>query len=146
MAGVAAILSFTFHKGFPMVFPRAPQTRDVDVLVEFLRRIQKARETWDYESAEEMIDPKAILRTRDGEKVGIDSIIRFLKTLGEKPYKAEIVAPKGGLATVLITPITIDTRAQSREQIYRIRNDKLIELIDMGRTPEMVYRPMSQPN
>jgi hypothetical protein len=129
-----------------MVFPRAQQTRDIDFLVEFLRRIQKARETWDYELVEEMIHAKAILRTVDGEKTGVDPIIRFLKSIGEKPYKAEIVAPKGGLATVLITPITIDTRAQSREQIYRIRNDMLIELTDLGRTPEMVYRPMSQPN
>ncbi|MBM4406321.1 MAG: hypothetical protein FJ039_09120 [Chloroflexi bacterium] len=129
-----------------MVFPRAQQTRDIDFLVEFLRRVQKARETGDYQPVAALIHPKALLRTHGGEKTGVDPIVNHLKTLAEKPYKAEIVAPKGGLATVLITPITVDTRAQSHEQVYRIRGDMLIELIDMGRTPEMVFRPMSQPN
>lgn len=129
-----------------MVFPRAPQTRDIDFLVEFLRRVQKARETGDYQPVSALIHPKALLRTPGGEKTGVDPIVNHLKALAEKPYKAEIVAPKGGLATVLITPVTMDTRPQSREQVYRIRGDVLIELIDMARTPEMVFRPMSQPN
>ena len=129
-----------------MVFPRAYQTRDVDILTEFLRRVYKARDTWDYEPVEAMIEENAILRTRDGEKVGRDPIIRHLKVLGEHEYKASIVAPKGGRSTVIITPVTIDTRPESHEQFYRVKKDKIAELTDFGRKPEQVYRPLSQPN
>ena len=67
--------------------------------------------------------------------------------MAQEPYRASIVAPKGGLVSVLISPIRIDgDRRGSREQIYRLRHDKIVEVIDLGRTPQMVNRPLSQPN
>lgn len=129
------------------IVKRAPQTRECDVLKKFLRRVLQAHHTGDYGPVEAMIAPDAILRTAQGEREGAAQIIEHLKELGKAPYRAQIVAPKGGLVTVNISPITIDGGwGPAHEQVYRLYHDKLAELIDLGRTPEMVYRPRSQPN
>jgi hypothetical protein len=79
-------------------------------------------------------------------KTGIDPIIRHLKTEGKQRYKAKIVAPKGGLTTVIISPVLTDgVRGKEHEIVLRVYHDKIAEVIDLGRTPDMVYRPESQP-
>ena len=133
---------------FPMkMFPRATQTREVDVLAEFLMRVHHAIGTGEYGPVEELLDAEVQVRTRVGQVSGIPAAIDFFKVMAQEPYRASIVAPKGGLVTVLISPIRIDgDRRGSREQIYRLRHDKIVEVIDLGRTPQMVNRPLSQPN
>ena len=127
---------------------RGTQTREVDVLGELFRRVKTADVTGDYTHVEEMIDQDAVLLTREGEEKGIETIIRHLREMGgQGRYRVQIVAPKGGLIAVLIHPVSFEgvTVGRGREQTYRLRQDKLIELIDLGRTPDMVYRPESQP-
>ena len=133
---------------FPMkMFPRATQTREVDVLAEFLMRVYHAMETGEYGPVEELLDPEVQVRTRAGQVSGIPAATDFFKVMTQEPYRASIVAPKGGLATVLISPVRIDgDRRGSHEQIYRLSHDRIVEIIDLGRTPEMVYRPLSQPS
>jgi hypothetical protein len=129
------------------IVKRAPQTRDCDVLLEFLRRVQQARHTGDYGPVEAMLAPDVILRTAQGESKGAAHVVEHLKELDKTPYRAQIVAPRGGLMTVNISPITIDGGwGPAHEQVYRLYYDKVVEMIDLGRTPEMVYRDRSQPN
>ena len=125
---------------------RATQTREIDFITRFLRELMAAYSTWDYSAVEEMIHPEAVLTTRQSEQKGTDPIIRHLKEMGKRRFRTQIVAPKGGLVTVLITPVVPEgPRPVGVEQTYRILNDRLVGLIDFGRTPDMVYRPESQP-
>ncbi|MEE9284329.1 MAG: hypothetical protein V3V35_01235 [Dehalococcoidia bacterium] len=126
---------------------RAPQTREMDVLTEFLRRVQKARATADYEPFEMMVGADAVLQTADGETRGADAVVGHLRAMGRERYRVQIVAPKGGLITVLVSPVTINGGwGRSHEQIYEVYRDKVVGLTDLGRTPDMVYRRRSQPN
>jgi hypothetical protein len=128
------------------MFHRATQTREMDVVTKFLRRIMLAYSTWDYAPVEELIHTDASLRTKEGVKTGIDPIIRHLKAEGKQRYKATIVAPKGGLTTVIISPVLADgVRGKEHEIVLRVHRDKIAEVIDLQRTPDMVYRPESQP-
>ena len=65
------------------MFHRATQTREMGVVTEFLRRLMRAYSSWDYAPVEELIHSDAVLRTREGEKTGIDPIIRHLKAEAE---------------------------------------------------------------
>ena len=130
----------------PMPVKKAPQTRDVDVVLDFLRRLQKAFVTWEYAPVEAMLAPQAVVRLRQGELSGVDAIIGYLKNMGTKSYRFAITAPKGGLCTVNVSEPMVDSQGQTFEQIYHVRGDKVVEIIDMGRTLDMVYRPLSQPN
>ena len=79
-----------------MVFPRATQTREVDVIAEFLARLHAAYRHWDYAPVEEMLDPEVELRTKEVVVKGKDTAVRFLKEMGKQRYRASIVAPKVG--------------------------------------------------
>lgn len=126
---------------------RATQTREMELLTEFFRRISEAYRTGDFGPVDELIDPDVVLRTQQGERQGVAAVTDFLKAMGKERWKGQIVAPKGGLVTVLISPVTSEGGwGRGHEQVYRIHHDKLVELIDLGRTPDMVYRPGSQPN
>ena len=128
------------------MFRRATQTREVDVLSRFLGLVKKAHSTLDFAPVEAMIDPGVVLRTRDREEKGIAAVVAYLKEMGKSKYQAHIVAPKGGLTTVLISEVLIDGgRGNEHEQIYRLYRDKIVELIDLGRSPGLVSRPLSQP-
>ena len=131
-----------------MVFPRAPETREIDFLTEFFRRAKLAASSGDYGRLEEMIAADAALVTRDGRISGSQAVIAHLKAMAREQYRAEIVAPKGGLCTVLVHSVSWDGRVVGKayEQVFRVREDRLIELIDLGRTQDEVYRPESQPN
>jgi hypothetical protein len=125
----------------------ATQTRECQVLKEFLRRVQEAHRTGDYGPVEAMVAPDAVLRTAQGERQGAAAVIELLKAMGAQRYRAQIVAPRGGLVTVNVSPVTIDGGwGPAHEQVYRLYHDRVVELIDLGRTPEMVYRRRSQPN
>ena len=116
-------------------------------MTEFFCRLKAAFISWNYLPIEEMLHPEVVLTTRQGQEQGFDPVIRHLKRLRGEPFRTQIVAPKGGLITVLITPIRMEGRlARSQEQVYRISHDRLIELVDLERTPDMVYRPESQPS
>ncbi len=130
----------------PRPIKKAVQTRDMDVLVEFLTRLQKAFKNWEYQPVEELMDPAISMRTRAGDIVGIDAAIRHLKVIGQTPHDFIIAAPKGGLTTVQFREIVVDTKPRVFEMTVRVQHDKVTEIIDLGRTPEMVYRPLSQPN
>ena len=126
---------------------RATQTREMDVLTEFIRRVQQARATSDYGPVKEMITPDALLRTADGETRGAGAVVDLLKEMNRERFRAQIVAPKGGLITVLISPVTRDGGwGRSREQVCEVYRDQVVGLTDLGRTQDMVYRPRSQPN
>ena len=79
--------------------------------------------------------------------VGSKVVLDYLLEMEEEPYTMEIVAPKGGLLTVLVTPVLGHGQppVDSREQVYGILHDRLAEVIDLGRTPAQVERPESQP-
>lgn len=125
----------------------APQSRECNVLADFLRRVQEAHRTGDYKAVEAMLAPDVLLRTKEGEQQGVPAAMEFLKGMGRQRYRAQIVAPKGGLITVNVSPILLDgSWGKSHEQVYRLYKDKVVEIMDLGRTPDMVYRPASQPN
>ena len=131
----------------PRYVPRATQTREMDVLVTFLRALERAYDTWEYAPAEALLAPGVLLRTRAGETAGADAIIRHMKVLGERPVRFTIVAPKGGQTTVNIAERMPDgRRGPEHELIFHVRHDKISQITDLGRTPDMVYRPQSQPN
>lgn len=127
--------------------PFAPQTREVDFLMRFFKQLRLAKATGNYAPVEKLIDPQAALRTTKGTSLGSRVVLEHLRLMEEQPYHMEIVAPKGGLMTVLVSPDTAERSplTSSHEQVYRILQDRLVELIDLGRTPQQVYRPESQP-
>lgn len=128
--------------------PFAPQTREIDMLLGFFRRLKTAESTRDYSLVEQMIDPKAVLYTREGEKEGRETVLAHLREMAKQPNRKQIVAPKGGRITVLVSSLSAmgTLEGRPREQVYHIRQDHLVGLVDLGRTPDMVYRPESQPN
>ena len=130
-----------------LILGRATQTREVDFMIEFFRRLKSAERTGDYPPVAEMVHPDAVLNTPAGEQKGVQPIIQHLRGMGEQRYRAEIVAPKGGLVAVLISRVSLEGASirPAHEQTYRLSHDKLVELIDIGRTPNLVYRPESQP-
>ncbi|MSQ25084.1 MAG: nuclear transport factor 2 family protein [Dehalococcoidia bacterium] len=131
----------------PRYVPRAVQTREMDVLATFLRALDRAYDTWEYAPAEALLAPDVVLRTRAGETTGADAIVRHMKALGQRPLRFTIVAPKGGQTTVNIAELMPDgRRGPERELIFHVRHDKVSQITDLGRTPDMVYRPQSQPN
>ena len=127
---------------------RGAETREVETLMKLFRRIKVAHGTGDYAAVADMVHEDAVLRTVEGEEHGRDPIIRHLKMIEDSRHQTEIVAPKGGLVTVVMTPISRDGSRTGKgyEQIYRLAHDRLVELIDIGRTPDMVNRPESQPS
>lgn len=126
---------------------RSTETREVEVLSDLFRRLRRAETDGDYSPVEGMVHPDAVLRVRGGESIGREAVVNFLREMGKSKYKAQIVAPKGGLTTVLIEDVGLGRarRSSAHEQIYRLLDDALVELIDIGRTPDMVYRSESQP-
>ena len=128
--------------------PFAAQTREVDFLMRFFRQLRLSKATGDYGPVEALIDPQASLTTKAGVAVGSKAVLQHLQEMGKQPYKMSLVAPKGGLLTVLVAPLANGGIPLDRghEQVYRILHDHLVELIDIGRTPQQVYRPESQPN
>ncbi len=125
----------------------ATQTREMDFLLEFFNQMKLAAASGDYAALEPMIDEQAVFRTTGGRKVGRDLIVQHLKAMDKTRHRKQIVAPKGGYVTVNVLPLAFDGTLAGRphEQIYHIRQDRLVELIDLGRTPDMVNRPESQP-
>lgn len=131
----------------PRYVPRATQTREMDVLVAFLRALNRAYTSWEYAPAEALLAKDVVLCTRDGDLTGADPIIRHMKALGQRPVRFTIVAPKGGQTTVNVAEAMPDgRRGPERELIFHVRHDKISQITDLGRTPDMVYRPQSQPN
>ncbi len=130
------------------MFPRAPGTREMDFLTKFFKRARAAASSGDYAPVEGMIAGDAALVTRDGRATGSQDVIGHLKAMAREQYRAEIVAPKGGLCTILIRSVSWDGRVSSKayEQVFRLREDRIIEVIDLRRTQDEVYRPESQPN
>jgi len=128
--------------------PFAPQTREIDFLMRFFKKLRLAKASGSYTLVEKLIDPQAILRTMTGSSKGSKAVLEHLRLMEEQPYHMEIVAPKGGLMTVLVSPIMHGERLPGLgyEQVYRILNDNLLEVIDLGRTPGQVFRPESQPS
>ena len=68
-----------------------------------------------------------------------------MKQMTEERSRVAIVGPRGGLISVLVSQRNA-TRRIEYEQIYRLEHDKIAEIIDLGRTPDQVYRARSQPN
>ena len=68
-----------------------------------------------------------------------------MEVVVQEKYRITVVGPRGGLISVLIRAKTA-TRRIEYEQTYRLRNDKIAEIIDLGRTPDQVYRARSQPH
>ena len=127
---------------------RATQTREIDFLREFFRRITEAKNSGDYEPVKELCAPDVVLRYRRDQLKGPDSVVDHFKELAARRHQIAIAAPKGGLVTVLVRDVSWDgtLSSQSSEQIFRIAHDKLVELIDLGRSASMVHRPESQPS
>lgn len=128
--------------------PFASQTREVAFLIRFFRMLKTAKGTGVWAPVEALIDPQAFLRTKAGVTAGAKAVLQHLQAMQEHPFQVSIVAPKGGLITVLVSSMDREGQPVNRghEQVYRILRDHLVELIDLGRTPQQVYRPESQPN
>ena len=123
----------------------ASETRELEILQEFHRKVRIANSERDWQPVEDMMDEKAILRTKGKVTEGRAAIVELVRILAQMRYKIAVVGPRGGLISVLVSPPST-TRRVEHEQIYRIHNDKIVELIDLGRTPNQVYRLRSQPN
>lgn len=130
----------------PRPVKKAEQTRDVDVLVTFLSRLQRAFKNWEYAPVEQLLAKDVVVKTREGQVQGIDATIRHLKEMGKRRLDFIIAAPKGGYTTVQVRELTVDSKPHVIEVTFHVQHDKIVEIIDLGRTPEMVYRPLSQPN
>lgn len=128
--------------------PKATQTREVDVILELFRRMRAAEATGDYSGVEAMVRQDAVLLTRAGERRGEDAVVQHLREMGAQRYRAHIVGPRGGLVSVLVSALSLEgtPTGQAHEQVYRLSHDQLAGLIDLGRVPQQVYRPESQPN
>ena len=128
--------------------PFATQTREVGFLMQLFRRLRQAEASHDYAPVERMIDPSSFLRTEVGIVEGRKAVLQHLRRLQAQQFRMEIVAPKGGLITVLVSDRGGDAEPSGsrHEQVYRVADDHLLEIIDLGRTPEQVHRPESQPN
>lgn len=123
----------------------APESRELTVLGEFYQKVRVANADRDWSSVAAMIDEHASVRTRSGVKVGRQAVLELVKVVVQEKYRITVVGPRGGLISVLIRA-KIATRRIEYEQTYRLRNDKIAEIIDLGRTPDQVYRARSQPN
>ena len=124
------------------------QTHEVEFIMSFFHQLKLAKKTGVYAPVERLIAPDARLLTAKGEHKGAKEVLEHLKEMEKQRYHMDIVAPKGGLVTVLVAPVSYEGLpiGRGREQVYRILDEKLIELIDIGRTPQQVNRPESQPN
>ncbi len=124
------------------------QTHEVEFIMTFFHNLKLGKKTGDYTAVERLIAPDARLLTAKGERRGAKEVLEYLKEMEKQRYHMEIVAPKGGLVTVLVAPVSYEGQpiGRGREQVYRLLDEKLIELIDIGRTPQQVNRPDSQPN
>ncbi|MBI3743190.1 MAG: nuclear transport factor 2 family protein [Chloroflexi bacterium] len=125
----------------------APACREVAFLEDFFARLRKAEKNGDFSLVRALVADDAILRTSGAVEPGADAVMAFLQVMAKNRWRIAIVGPKGGLISVLVSPLANDgSIGQSHEQVYHINHDKLVELIAIGRTPDMVYRPRSQPN
>lgn len=131
-----------------MTMARASQTHELAFLLDFFRKIRLAAPSGDYAPLEQLIGQDARLLTAAGEKSGRQAVLEHLKNMQQQRHRVQIAAPKGGLITVIVVPLSREDTlvGRGREQVYRIAHDQLVALIDLGRTPNMVYRPESQPN
>ena len=131
-----------------MTMAHASQTHELGFLLDFFKKVRTAAQSGDYSPLEPLIRADAKLITAAGEQVGRETVLAQLKGMQQQRHRIQIVAPKGGLITVLIVPLSREDTlvGRGREQVYRVAEDQLIELTDLGRTPNMVYRPESQPN
>jgi len=126
----------------------ASQTHELAFLLDFFRKARAAAESGDYAALEPMVREDARLMTVAGEKIGRQAVLEHVKSMHQQQHRIQIVAPKGGLITVLVVPLSREDTLIGRghEQVYRVVQDQLVKLIDLGRTPSMVYRLESQPN
>ena len=92
-----------------------------------------------------MLDERVVVRTQEGERHGRAAALELVRRMAEERSRVAIVGPRGGLISVLVSPRHA-TRRIEYEQTYRLEHDKITEIIDLGRTPDQVYRQRSQPN
>ena len=123
----------------------APETREMAILEAFHQRAREARATRDWSAVEAMLDEHVVVRTKEGAREGRAAALDLVQRMAEERSRVAIVGPRGGLISVLVSPRQA-TRRIEYEQIYRLENDKISEIIDLGRTPDQVYRQRSQPN
>ena len=123
----------------------APETRELATLEAFHQRAREARASRDWSAVEAMLDERVVVRTREGAREGRAAALSLVKQMAEERSRVAIVGPRGGLISVLVSPRHA-TRRIEYEQIYRLEHDKIAEIIDLGRTPDQVYRARSQPN
>ena len=123
----------------------APETRELATLEAFHQRAREARASRDWSAVEAMLDERVVVRTRGGAREGRAAALSLVKQMAEERSRVAIVGPRGGLISVLVSQRNA-TRRIEYEQIYRLEHDKIAEIIDLGRTPDQVYRARSQPN
>ena len=143
----------------------APETREMAILEAFHQRAREARATRDWSAVEDprglppagargprhagllevLLDEYVVVRTQEGERHGRAAALDLVQRMAEERSRVAIVGPRGGLISVLVSPRHA-TRRIEYEQTYRLENDKINEIIDLGRTPDQVYRQRSQPN
>ena len=138
----------SFHQAFSYETSMqrfAPETREMATLEAFHQRAREARATRDWSAVEVMLDEHVVVRTQEGERHGRAAALDLVRRMAEERSRVAIVGPRGGLISVLVSPRQA-TRRIEYEQTYRLENDKINEIIDLGRTPDQVYRQRSQPN
>ena len=123
----------------------APETREMATLEAFHQGAREARATRDWSAVEAMLDEHVLVRTRGEARQGRQAALDLVQRMVEERARVAIVGPRGGLISVLVSPRHA-TRRIEYEQTYRLEHDKIVEIIDLGRTPDQVYRQRSQPN
>ena len=123
----------------------APGTREMATLEAFHQRAREAQASRDWSAVEAMLAEDVVVRTRDDVREGRPAALDLAQRMVEERSRVAIVGPRGGLISVLVSPRHA-TRRIEYEQIYRLEDDKINEIIDLGRTPDQVYRQRSQPN
>ena len=123
----------------------APETREMATLEAFHQGAREARATRDWSAVEAMLDEHVVVRTREGALEGRAAALDLVQRMAEERARVAIVGPRGGLISVLVSPRHA-TRRIEYERAYRLEHDKIVEIIDLGRTPDQVYRQRSQPN
>ena len=111
----------------------------------FHQGAREARATRDWSAVEAMLDEHVVVRTRGEVRQGRQVALDLVQRMAEERARVAIVGPRGGLISVLVSPRHA-TRRIEYEQTYRLEHDKIVEIIDLGRTPDQVYRQRSQPN
>ena len=117
----------------------------MEILEDFHKKVRAANADRDWSLVEAMIEEHAIVRMQTGVREGRDAVIELVKKMARERQRVSVVGPRGGLISVLVSQRS-STRRVEHEQIYRLHDDKIAEIIDLDRTPDQVHRLRSQPN